>query len=148
MWQSQKIHLFLDLLPIWRRSENCEFKLPSSLKEMLSAFSFNEMRTTLSCCPYFQKVICINIWKINVVRIFFWWNADNISSCPHVVRLSVVVRILSIPKKWHFIREEFFLIFKKHLEFSADVKTFFYQRLLECRFYPFLYFYFLDAMLA
>ena len=67
------------------------------LNEMLSAFSFYEMRTTFLGCPYFQEVICINIWKINVVRIFFWWNADNILSCPHVVRLSVVVRILSIP---------------------------------------------------
>ena len=67
------------------------------LKTILSAFSFHEIRTTFLGCLYFQVVICINIWKINVVRIFFWWNADNISSCPHVVRLSVVVRILSIP---------------------------------------------------
>ena len=67
------------------------------LKKMLSAISFYEMRTTFLGCLYFQKVIRINIWKINVVRIFFWWNADNILSCPHVVRLSVVVRISSIP---------------------------------------------------
>ena len=69
------------------------------LKTILSAFSFHEIRTTFLGCLYFQVVIRINIWKINVVRIFFWWNADNILSCPHVVRLSVVVRILSIPRK-------------------------------------------------
>ena len=36
----------------------------------MSAFSSFEMGTTFSCCPY-------HILKINVVRIFLWWNADN-----------------------------------------------------------------------
>ena len=70
-----------------------------SLKNILFTFSFDEIQTILGC-PHFQKIIRINIWKINVVLIFIWWNADNILSCPHVVRLSVVVCISSIPMFW------------------------------------------------
>ena len=73
---------------------------------MLSAFSFDEMRTTLGFL-YFQKVIRIRYLEKNVFCIFFLWNADNIFSCPHVVRLSVVVRISSIPQSTHVFRINF-----------------------------------------
>jgi len=62
------------------------------LKRILLAFSYDEMQTILGC-RYFQKVICINIWKINVVRIFFFWNEDNIFMLSVLIFEKKVVRI-------------------------------------------------------
>ena len=102
LWNAENIFNFHVVCIILSKKSCLHFFY--EMRATFSFFSYHILKKklwTILGCPHFQKVISINIWKINVIRIFFWWNADNILSCLHVVRLSVVVRILSIPLRFY-----------------------------------------------